>query len=122
MKKIALSIILVTFSVALFAQANNDRRGYQGVVTSTTKQTIKPEGKQETDVNTALEFTGRAITIEGETYEIVKKTFDGKNQTVFTCTKRRGTFDITYTVGESISLVDTSNKDMVTVYLSLKEK
>ena len=115
-----LTIVFLAYSFASFAQ--NDRRGFQGVVTSMTKQTIRADGKEEASVKTDIEFTGRTINIESEVYEIVKKAFDGKNQTVFTCTKRRGTFDITYTAGESVSVVDTSNKEAVTVYKSLTEK
>lgn len=122
MKKAVLVILLSAVSIGLFAQSANDRRGFQGVVTAAVKQTIRPDGKEEASVNTIIEFTGRAITIESDTYDIVKKTFDGKNKTVFTCTKRRATFEITYTVGESIRIVDTGNKDIVTEYRSLKEK
>ncbi len=122
MKKAVLVIIISVVSIGLFAQNTNDRRGFQGVVTATEKQTIRPDGKEEASVNTAIEFTGRAIVIESDTYEIVKKVFDGKSKTVFTCTKRRATFEITYTVGESIRIVDTGNQDIVTEYHSLKEK
>jgi len=121
MKKAALIIIFSAVSIALFAQNTNDRRGFQGVVTATEKQTIRPDGKEEASVNTTIEFTGRAIIIESDTYDIVKKAFDGKSKTVFTCTKRRATFEITYTVGESIRVVDTGNKDIITEYRSLKE-
>jgi len=121
MKKIALFIVLMVFSVVLFAQSANDKRGFKGVVNATSKQTVRPEGKENSAMNVAIEFTGRSIVIEGDTYEIVKKAFDGKNTTVFTCSKRRGTFDISYTVGEFIRVVDTSNKDIVTVYQGLKE-
>ncbi|MBX2913081.1 MAG: hypothetical protein M9954_06000 [Cyclobacteriaceae bacterium] len=122
MKKVALMIVMSAISVGLFAQSANDRRGFQGVVTATLKHTIKPEGKEEAQVNATIEFTGRAIVVEGDTYDIVKKTFDGKDKTVFTCTKRRATYEISYTVGQSIRIVDTGNKDMVTEYRSLKEK
>lgn len=121
MKNITLTMAFILFSSILFAQSTNDRRGFQGTVNSGAKQTIRPDGKDDTTVKTTIEFNGRAIIIEGETYDIVKKSFDGKNQTVFTCTKRRGTFDITYTIGESIKVVDATNKDIVTVYLSLTE-
>lgn len=121
MKKIAFSIALITLSIGVFAQNANDKRGFKGVVNATTKQTIRPDGKENSNVNVVIEFTGRSIIIEGDTYEIVKKAFDGKNTTVFTCSKRRGTFDITYSVGESIQVVDTSNKDIITVYQNLKE-
>lgn len=113
MKKATISIILMIISIGLFAQSANDRRGFQGVVTSSVKD--------EASVSTKIEFTGRTIVADGETYEIIKKSFDGKNQTVFTCTKRRGTFDVTYSVGESIKIVDTSNTEAVIVYKSLKE-
>ena len=119
-KATLLTIVFFAFSFASLAQ--NDRRGFQGVVTSMVKQTIRTDGKEEVSVKTEIEFTGRTINLEGEAYEIVKKTFDGKNKTVFTCTKRRGTFDITYTAGESIDVVDTSNKEVATVYKSLTEK
>jgi len=121
MKNAALVIFFLSISIASFAQAGNDKRGFQGVVSSGLKQTVKPDGKDEVSVKTAIEFTGRAINIDGEVYEIVKKTFDGKNKTVFTCTKRRGTFEISYVAGDSISVVDTGNKDMITVYRSLSE-
>ncbi|MEP2668516.1 MAG: hypothetical protein ABJH04_05970 [Cyclobacteriaceae bacterium] len=121
MKKAALFIALVTFSVGVFAQNANDKRGFKGVVNASSKQTIRPEGKENSSVNVTIEFTGRSIVVEGDTYEIVKKAFDGKKTTVFTCSKRRGTFDISYTAGESIQVVDTSNKDIVTVYQNLKE-
>ncbi|MFZ1806485.1 MAG: hypothetical protein WAU36_04660 [Cyclobacteriaceae bacterium] len=121
MKKIAFFIVLMTFSIVVLAQNTNDKRGFTGVVTASEKQTIRPEGKENSAVNVAIEFTGRSIVIEGDTYEIVKKTFDGKNTTVFTCSKRRGTFDISYAVGGSIQVVDTGNKDIVTVYQNLKE-
>ena len=121
MKTIALAIIFLTISVVSFAQAA-DKRGFQGIVTSSLKQSVRADGKDEASIKTDIEFTGRAINIEGETYEIVKKTFNGSNKTVFTCTKRRGTFEITYTAGESISVIDTGNKDLETVYRSLTEK
>lgn len=113
MKKTAIFIILMITSIGLFAQSNNDRRGFQGVVTSSVKD--------DTSISTKIEFTGRTIVVDGDAYEIIKKSFDGKNQTVFTCTKRRGTFDVTYTVGESIKIVDTTNTEAVIVYKSLKE-
>lgn len=113
MKKTAISIILIFLFTGLFAQSTNDRRGFQGVVTSAVKDDAPASAK--------IEFTGRTIVIDGDAYEIIKKSFDGKNQTVFTCTKRRGTFDITYTVGESIKIVDTTNTEAVIIYKSLKE-
>jgi len=118
MKNAALAIFFLTISISAFAQ---DKRGFQGTVSSAQKQTVRADGKEETSAKTDIEFTGRAINIEGEVYEIVKKTFDGKNKTVFTCTKRRGTFEITYTAGESISVVDTGNKDVETIYRALTE-
>ncbi|MEQ8364147.1 MAG: hypothetical protein RH948_14840 [Cyclobacteriaceae bacterium] len=121
MKKIALFIVLMIITLGTFAQSANDKRGFIGVVNATSKQTIRPEGKENSAVNVAIEFSGRSIIIEGDTYEIVKKAFDGKNTTVFTCTKRRGTFDISYSAGQSIQVVDTSNKDLITVYQNLKE-
>jgi hypothetical protein len=122
MKKAVLAIILLSSSVLLFAQSTNDRRGYQGTVTANTKQTVRSGGVDEAQVKTAIQFSGRTITIEGDTYEIVKKAFDGKNKTTFTCTKRRGTFEITYATGESISVVDTSNQETEIIYKSLSEK
>ncbi|MEQ8423163.1 MAG: hypothetical protein RIA63_00535 [Cyclobacteriaceae bacterium] len=119
MKKAAFAIILLAVSLSAYAQG--DRRGFQGTVNSAVKQTIRAGGNEETKVNTPIQFTGRSIEIEGESYEIVKKTFDGKNKTVFTCTKRRGTFEITFTAGESIQVVDTGNKEVETVYKSLSE-
>ena len=121
MKKIALFIALMIFSAGTFAQSAYDKRGFVGVVNASSKQTIRPEGKENSAVNVAIEFTSRTIVIEGDTYEIVKKAFDGKNTTVFTCSKRRGTFDISYSAGNSIQVVDTSNKDIITVYQNLKE-
>ena len=121
MKKAAFALVFfVVISVATYAQ--NDRRGFQGTVSSASKQTVRADGKEEAAVKTDIEFSSRAITIEGEVYEVVKKAFDGKNQTVFTCTKRRATFEISYTVGESIRVVDIGNKDIETVYKSLSEK
>ncbi|GAB1444930.1 MAG: hypothetical protein KF860_11110 [Cyclobacteriaceae bacterium] len=122
MKKAVLIFMISVVSMGLYAQSTNDRRGFQGVVTASVKQTIRPDGKEEVSVNTAIDFTGRAIVIESDTYDVVKKAFDGKDKTVFTCTKRRATFEITYTAGESIRIVDTGNKDIVTEYRSLKEK
>ncbi len=119
MKHAAMAIIFVTLSIFSFGQ---DKRGFQGTVSSTQKQTVRADGKEDVSVTTEIEFTGRAINIEGEVYEIVKKTFDGKNKTVFTCTKRRGTFDITYTAGESITVVDTANEDLEIIYRALSEK
>lgn len=116
MKHVALAIFFLTISISVSAQ---DKRGFQGTVSSAHKQTVRADGKEETSVKTDIEFTGRVINIEGEVYEIVKKTFDGKNKTVFTCTKRRGTFEITYTADESISVVDVGNKDIETIYRSL---
>lgn len=119
MKNAALAIFFLTISISSFAQ---DKRGFQGTISSALKQTVRADGKEEASVKTEIEFTGRSINMEGEVYEIVKKTFDGKNTTVFTCTKRRGTFEITYMAGESISVVDTGNKDIKTIYRSLSEK
>lgn len=118
MKNAALAIFFLTLSISSFAQ---DKRGFQGTVSSTLKQMVRADGKEDVSVKTDIEFTGRSINMEGEVYEIVKKTFDGKSTTIYTCTKRRGTFEIAYTAGESISVVDTSNKDVKTVYRSLKE-
>jgi len=120
MKKASLTILITLFSIGLFAQ-NNDRRGFQGTVTSALKQSVRADGKDETAGKTEIQFGARTIQIEGEVYEVVKKSFDGKNKTIFTCTKRRGTFDITYTVGESISVVDTGNAGLETIYQSLTE-
>lgn len=117
MKNAALAIFFL-ISISSFAQ---DKRGFQGTVSSNMKQTVRADGKEDAAVKTDIEFTGRSINMEGEVYEIVKKTFDGKNTTVFTCTKRRGTYEITYTAGESISVVDLGNKDVKTVYRSLTE-
>lgn len=120
MKKVAFALVFFAFTIATYAQ--NDRRGFQGIVSSAVKQSVRADGNEEVTVKTDIEFSSRAITIEGEVYEIVKKAFDGKNQTVFTCTKRRATFEISYTVGDAIRVVDTSNKDIETVYKSLSEK
>jgi hypothetical protein len=116
------AFLFFTISVFSYAQSGNDKRGYQGTVTSAAKQIVRADGKEDASVKTDIEFTGRAINVEGEVYEIVKKTFDGKNKTVFTCTKRRGTFEITYAAGASISVVDTGNTDVTTIYSSLTEK
>lgn len=120
MKKAVVALVLLAITFSSYAQ--NDRRGFQGTVSSAVKQTVRADGKEEASVKTDIEFSSRAITIEGEVYEIVKRTFDGKNKTVFTCTKRRATFEISYTVGESIRVVDSGNKDLETVYKSLIEK
>ncbi len=120
MKKAQLTILIALISLAAVAQ-NNDRRGFQGTVSSSSKLTIRPDGKEETKVNTDIQFTARTIVIDSDVYEIVKKAFDGKKQTTFTCTKRRGTFDISYSVGESIRIVDTGNTDLETVYMGLTE-
>lgn len=119
MKQAAFALVFLAISVSSFAQ--NDRRGFQGTVSSAVKQTVKADGKEDATAKTDIEFSSRSITVEGEVYEIVKKAFDGKKQTVFTCTKRRATFEITYTVGESITIVDTGNKEMQTIYKSLTE-
>lgn len=111
-KLLAFSALMIIASTA-WAQSANDKRGFQGNVVSQTKN-----GKAE---ETTLQFTGRAIVIDNDTYDIVKKEFDGKSKTTFTCTKRRATFEIVFAAGESITVTDTSDKASATVYSSIKE-
>lgn len=126
MKKLALSSLLLLLGTLVWAQASNDRRGYQGTVTAAVMQTVRHEGtnvtKEETKGNTDIVFSARNIVIGDDSYDIVKKEFDGKNTTTFTCTKRRGTFEIKYAVGDSITITDTSNPDEELVYQSLTQK
>jgi hypothetical protein len=125
MKKLTfLALFLVTAQFG-FGQASNDRRGFQGTVTATATKTVRHDGSasvSETKGASAIQITARTIVIESDTYDIVKKEFDGKQTTTFTCTKRRSTFEIAYKVGESISVVDQSNKDEETLYTGLQEK
>lgn len=126
MKKIFPALLILSVCQMAWSQSANDRRGYQGTVTSAVTRTVTHEGqnstKDEEKVSTEIQFSARSIVIGTESYDIVKKEFDGKSTTVFTCTKRRGTFEISYKVGESITVVDQSNKDLETVYLTLTEK
>lgn len=121
MKKVLLPSILILLTITLFAQTENDRRGFQGVVKAATKQSLGPGGhREESSVNVEIQFSSRSIIAEGDTYEIVKKEFDGE-KTVFTCTKRRGTFEISYIPGNTIRIVDKANPSIETVYKSLSE-
>jgi hypothetical protein len=114
MKRMISTTILSLITCLLWAQATNDKRGFQG--------TVVCESKDEVAAKTEIQFTARTIVIENDTYEIVKKEFDGKDKTTFTCTKRRGTFEIIYKAGESITVTDQANKDVVGVYSKLSEK
>ncbi len=120
MKKILLPSILILITVSLFAQSENDRRGFQGVVKASVKQTLGSNNQNEESVNAEIQFSSRAIIAEGDTYEIVKKEFDGK-KTIFTCTKRRGTFEISYLPGNSIRIIEMANPSIEIVYKSLSE-
>jgi|GEM_PF-2631819 len=114
---------LFLFSLVI-AQTGKDKRGYKGTVTASLKQEIQKVGdkvnKTDHKETTKILFTGRAIVIGNDTYEIVKRSFDGK-KTTFTATKRRATFDITYEAGSSISFVDKANTSLMIVYSGLKE-
>ncbi|MGE0772013.1 MAG: hypothetical protein AB7K37_09905 [Cyclobacteriaceae bacterium] len=113
MRKLAAVMVVFLATSTVWAQSANDKRGFQGNVVSQTKN-----GKAE---ETTLQFTGRAIVVGNDTYDIVKKEFDGKSTTTFTCTKRRATFEIVFVAGESITITDTSDRTSATIYSSIKE-
>ena len=126
MKYTVVFLLFLVIAPHLHAQSANDKRGFQGTITSATRQVINHDGesamKNEQEVETSIQFTGRTIIIGNETYDIMKREFDGKSKTVFTCTKRRGTFEVSYIPNQSISVVDQSNPSMETQFVSLSEK
>ncbi len=121
-----ITIICITlFTQLVLAQANNDKRGFKGEVKAQVKKTIRIEvtntSTNEDEIETTIIFDGRSIKIGNETYEIVKRTFDGEKSTTFTCTKRRSTFEVTFVAGESIKIIDKGNEGHEVHYLNISE-
>lgn len=125
MKISLLTILISSLVVSVFAQSENDRRGFKGTLQSTVKQSVKWEGENAKTTDTTVEseilFDGRTIKIGNDVYDIVKREFDGEELTTFTCTKRRSTFTVTYKPGDYIRIVDQNNKTVETVYKDLTE-
>ena len=125
MKTSLLTILIFFFVISVYAQSENDRRGFKGTIQFTIKQSVKWEGENAKTTDTIVEseilFDGRTIKIGNDVYDIVKREFDGEELTTFTCTKRRSTFTVTYKPGDYIRIVDQNNKTVETVYRDLSE-
>jgi len=124
MKNMAITLMAMLITGAIYGQNTADKRGFKGVLTSSLKQELRYTGDNvsATDevVETKITFTGRTIIFGNDTYEIVKRSFDGK-ATSFTATKRRATFDIIYIAGKSITIKDQSNPALGLSFTKLKE-
>ena len=119
---ITLIIILSTTSIATHAQ--NDRRGFTGILTATTTTVVysdSDEVESKTTEKTEIKFDSRTITIGTEVYDIVTREFDGNSTNTFKCTKRRGSYTLLYKTKTELTLINNDDDELRTVYSGITE-